>query len=73
MSTTTATTIEVDQIGMSQVQAAKSLGVCSRTLRRWEKRGLIRGRRVVPGGVKLYPISKLRELVTQDPFSRSKL
>lgn len=51
------------QISLSQEKAARAVGVTSRTLRNWEKEGLIAGRRVRPGGVKLYPLDKLRELV----------
>lgn len=48
-------------LSMNQVEAARALGISDRTLRRWEKRKLIVGRRV-GGGVRLYPIDRLREL-----------
>lgn len=51
-----------NQIAMNQTKSAAAVGVTDRTIRNWEKRGLISGRRV-GGGVKLYPIEDLRKLV----------
>lgn len=45
---------------INQIDASKRFGVSDRTLRRWERKGLIRGKRI--GGIKLYPIHKLREI-----------
>lgn len=50
-------------ISLPQSKAAKALGITDRTLRNWEKAGLIEGHRPRPGGVKLYAIDKLRALV----------
>lgn len=47
-------------LAVTQIQAAKSLGVTDRTIRNWEKQGRLIGRRV--GGVKLYPWTRLCEL-----------
>jgi hypothetical protein len=46
---------------MTQVDAAKFCGVTDRTFRRWEEKKIIAGKRV--GGVKLYPVKTLRELI----------
>jgi hypothetical protein len=46
---------------LTQVRAAKFFSVTDRTIRRWEKLGMLQGRRV--RGVKLYSIQELRELV----------
>jgi DNA-binding transcriptional MerR regulator len=51
----------VEQIALPQTQLAKAIGVSTRTIHRWEKRGLLKGHRV--GGVKLYPVDKVKELV----------
>ncbi|HYE19230.1 MAG TPA: MerR family DNA-binding transcriptional regulator [Tepidisphaeraceae bacterium] len=48
-------------ISVNQVEAARRVGVTDRTLRRWEKRGLIRSRRV-NNGVRLYPVDRLEAL-----------
>jgi len=50
------------QISLPQHRAARSIGVTDRTLRNWDRRGLIRGKRC--GGVKLYPVEDLKKLVT---------
>jgi DNA-binding transcriptional MerR regulator len=52
----------VEPIALPQPKAAAALGVTVRTLRRWELRGLITATRPVPGGAKLYPVDKLKEL-----------
>lgn len=52
---------QAERIAMTQTQAAEAMGVSPLTIRRWEERGLIRGRRV--GGVKLYACADLRRLV----------
>jgi DNA-binding transcriptional MerR regulator len=49
-----------DQETIKQIDAARKFGVSDRTLRRWEKRGLIKGTRVI--GLKFYPLSDLRKL-----------
>lgn len=56
---------KVEQIALPQTQAARAIGVTDRTLRNWERRGLIAGRRAA-GGVKLYPVSELRRLAGED-------
>ena len=43
-----------------QNDAARVVGVNVRTIRRWEKVGLVRGNRI--GGLKLYPLDQLRKL-----------
>jgi predicted site-specific integrase-resolvase len=48
---------------VSQTKAADLFGVSDRTIRRWEKDGLITGRRVKKGGKKFYPYEQLRRLV----------
>lgn len=48
------------RIAMTQVQAARALGVSDRTIRNWTKQGLICGKRV--GGVVLYAVEDLRRL-----------
>jgi DNA-binding transcriptional MerR regulator len=53
---------KVEQIALPQMQAARAIGVTDRTLRRWEREGLIAGRRVRRGGVKLYAVEQLRAL-----------
>jgi DNA-binding transcriptional MerR regulator len=50
----------VEQLAMPQVQVAKAVGVSTRTIHRWEKRGILKGQRV--GGVKLYPVDKVKAL-----------
>lgn len=47
-------------LALPQTKAAKAMGVTDRTLRNWEKAGLIVG--TYCGGVKLYPVSRLKEL-----------
>jgi hypothetical protein len=59
--TRAARDIGMDRLSVSQKQAAEMLGVTVRTLFNWEQRGLIRGERPA-GGVKLYPLARLREL-----------
>lgn len=46
---------------IKQVEAAQRYGVTDRTIRNWEKRGRIVGKKI--GGVKLYPVEKLEQLV----------
>jgi excisionase family DNA binding protein len=46
---------------MTQVQAARALGVTDRTLRRWDRKGLIHSERPA-GGVRLYPIDAVQKL-----------
>jgi hypothetical protein len=48
-------------IALNQQDAARAIGVTDRTLRNWEARGLIAGRRVA-GGVRLYAVEDLRRL-----------
>jgi excisionase family DNA binding protein len=52
------------QLTATQVGAARMLGVSDRTIRRWESEGRIKAKQV--GGVKLYPVKKLRELAGVD-------
>lgn len=49
-------------LSLNQTQAAKAVGVSDRTFRRWERKGIVKGRRVQPGGVKLYGIGQLQAL-----------
>lgn len=49
-----------DQKTITQVDAAARYGVSDRTIRNWEKRGQIKGKRV--GGLKLYPVAQLDRL-----------
>lgn len=51
---------EQERLTIKQIDAAKAVGVTDRTIRNWEKRGLITGKR--QQGVKLYPYAKLKEL-----------
>jgi DNA-binding transcriptional MerR regulator len=48
-------------IAMNQTKAARAVGVTSQTIRNWEKRGLISGRRAA-NGVKLYAVEDLQKL-----------
>lgn len=50
-----------EQILMNQTKVAAACGVTTQTIRNWEKRGLIEGRRPA-GGVKLYPVDDVRRL-----------
>jgi hypothetical protein len=43
-----------------QSEAAKRCGVSDRTVRRWERDGLIEGKRV--RGLKMYPLKQLEDL-----------
>jgi len=49
-----------EQQTIKQTDAAKRYGLSDRTIRRWEKAGLVQGKRV--RGVKLYPLAKIDEL-----------
>lgn len=51
----------MEPVAVSQADAARMLRISDRTLRRWEDRGLIEGRRN-NNGVKLYPVKRVREL-----------
>lgn len=51
-----------DPIAVTQDKAAKLLSVSDRTIRNWEKRGLVSGVRV-GGGKKLYDFASLKALV----------
>jgi hypothetical protein len=51
-------------IAVTQVQAAKLMGVSTPTIWRWDRAGIIKGRRI--GGVKLYSYAKLKALVEGD-------
>lgn len=51
-------------IALPQHKAAALVGVSVRTLYRWEKAGLVQGRRVTARGAKLYPVEALRRLAT---------
>lgn len=50
-----------EPVSVNQLEAAKLLGISDRTLRDWERRGLITGRRP-NGGAKLYPYDRVKEL-----------
>ena len=50
-------------IALPQHKAAKALGVSDRTIRNWERRGLIQGRRV-GGKLRMYDVEALRALAT---------
>jgi hypothetical protein len=50
-----------EPLAVTQIQAARLLGVSDRTIRRWESLGLLKGNSV--GGVRLYAIEKLKELI----------
>jgi len=52
---------KVEQVTITQTNAAKRYGVTDRTLRNWEKEKRIKGTRV--GGLKLYSIAELDKLV----------
>lgn len=59
---TTASNAEASAIpAVTQTEAAILLKVSTRTLCRWERRGLIVGKRV--GGLKFYPIAQLNRVV----------
>lgn len=50
-----------DAIAVPQVKAARMLGVTDRTIRNWDKAGIIKGTKV--DGVKLYQVAELKKLV----------
>lgn len=52
---------QVQPVAVSQADAARMLRISDRTLRRWEDRGLIEGKRN-NNGVKLYPVEKVKAL-----------
>lgn len=54
-------TAQREPLTATQVEAARLFGVTDRTIRRWEKKGLIHGRRI-NGGAKHYPYAKLKAL-----------
>jgi excisionase family DNA binding protein len=54
-------TTTAPQLTITQARAAKRFGVSTRTIRRWEERGLIKGTKV--GGLKLYPFARIAWLV----------
>ena len=59
-----AGTLPVDgQVALPQVKLARALGVSDRTIRNWDRAGLLVGRRV-NGGVKLYAIEDARRLLS---------
>lgn len=57
---------QVQPLAYTQLQAAQAIGVSTRTIRRWEDEGLVTGRRLKKGGVKLYPADQLRKLAGLD-------
>lgn len=56
--------IKTEPIALTQTQVAKATGVTTQTVRNWEKRGLLSGRRAC-GGVKLYPVEQVRALAVK--------
>jgi DNA-binding transcriptional MerR regulator len=52
------------QAAITQVEAARRYGVTDRTIRNWEKRGHIAGKRV--DGLKFYPVAQLDRLTGAD-------
>lgn len=46
---------------MTQKAIASYFGLSTRTIRRWDKRGVLRGKRVE--GVKLYPVDQVSKLM----------
>jgi DNA-binding transcriptional MerR regulator len=56
----TTTSGQPEPLAVTQVEAARRLTVSDRTIRRWEKKGLLTGTR--RQGVKLYPFARLKEL-----------
>ena len=50
-----------ERIAVSQADAARLLGISDWTIREWEKRGLVAGKRV-NNGKRLYPLARLKEL-----------
>lgn len=50
------------QVAITQLKASLRYGVSDRTIRRWERQGLVAGTRT--GGHKLYSVSDLDRLVT---------
>lgn len=55
-----ATINTIEPIAVTQTRAAKLLGITERTLRNWERCGLIAGKRVQ--GTKLYSYADLKKL-----------
>lgn len=53
-------TTKIIQQAISQTDAAKRYGLSERTIRRWEKARLVKGKRVL--GVKLYPLKEIDAL-----------
>jgi excisionase family DNA binding protein len=49
-------------VTINQIEASKRFGVSDRTIRRWERAGLIRGTRVRGRGVKLYAVDQLEQV-----------
>lgn len=50
-----------DKIAVKQEEAARMMGVTSRTFRNWEKKNLVAGKKI--GGVKLYPVEELKRML----------
>lgn len=51
----------MNQVTIKQVDAARRYGVSDRTLRRWEKKGLLTGTRVQ--GTRFYQVAQIERLV----------
>jgi hypothetical protein len=47
-------------LAVPQVEAARLLGVTDRTIRNWDRAGVLVGRKV--RGVKLYPVAELKKV-----------
>ncbi len=56
----TSDLMQDDRLAVSQVEASRLFNVSERTVRRWEKRGDIKGKRVY--GKKLYPLADIKRL-----------
>ena len=57
------TTPDPKRISLNQTEAARALGVTDRTLRNWDRRGIIKGRRL-GGRLVLYDVEELRRLMS---------
>jgi DNA-binding transcriptional MerR regulator len=59
--TIVASVRELERLAVTQIDAAQIMSVSARTISRWEKSGLLEGKRI--GGAKLYTYASLKRLV----------
>lgn len=52
-----------ERLTVTQAEAARMIGVSDRTIRQWERLGIIKGRQVRPGGAKFYELAAVKKLV----------